>query len=268
MTSLATASLTEAERRALERLVDALQRELGDDLHAVWLYGSRARGEPPHQEGSDIDLLVIASPGAARRDRIQELVVAAAKAEGLYYGWFSFFLRTPEWVAQRRAVEAFYIQQVDRDKIVLAGGEVDAPPDFTLHAEQGQLRRRTVEYLELARRHLGNARAIAEVAPATALKEAYFAALNVARGALSEEDRFVRRHGATWDLIHELFVETGKLPPGTYAAAAALQAQRELADYGPDDPDDPLPEFTKEDAAGAIAAAEEFLRAVEELLGA
>jgi predicted nucleotidyltransferase len=89
MASLATASLTDAERRALDRLVDALQRELGDDLHAVWLYGSRARGEPQHEEGSDIDLLVITSPGTARRERIQELVTAAAKAEGVFFGWFS-----------------------------------------------------------------------------------------------------------------------------------------------------------------------------------
>jgi HEPN domain-containing protein len=69
-------------------------------------------------------------------------------------------------------------------------------------------------------------------------------------------------------VIHELFVETGGLPPGTYAAAAALQSRRELADYGPEDPDEPLPEFTGEDAARAIAAAEEFLRAIAALLGA
>jgi predicted nucleotidyltransferase len=47
MATLATASLSDAERRALDRFVAAVQRELGDELHAVWLYGSRARGEPP-----------------------------------------------------------------------------------------------------------------------------------------------------------------------------------------------------------------------------
>ena len=41
---LAPASLTHAERRVLERLVERLRDELGSDLHAIWLYGSRARG--------------------------------------------------------------------------------------------------------------------------------------------------------------------------------------------------------------------------------
>jgi len=36
-----------------------LGEEAGDDLLAVWLYGSRARGRRPHAE-SDVDLLVIA----------------------------------------------------------------------------------------------------------------------------------------------------------------------------------------------------------------
>lgn len=31
------------ERRAIARIVELLEAELGDDLLAVWLYGSRAR---------------------------------------------------------------------------------------------------------------------------------------------------------------------------------------------------------------------------------
>jgi lipoprotein NlpI len=56
---LAPASLTDAERRVVERRVTLLRDELGSDLHAIWLYGSRARGETPHPE-SDIDLMVLA----------------------------------------------------------------------------------------------------------------------------------------------------------------------------------------------------------------
>jgi predicted nucleotidyltransferase len=51
--SLATTTPTDAERDALDLLVASLERELGDALHAVWLYGSRARGEPPRDEDSD-----------------------------------------------------------------------------------------------------------------------------------------------------------------------------------------------------------------------
>ncbi len=58
-TALAAATLSEAERRTVRRFVAMLDEALGDDLRAVWLYGSRARGERPHPE-SDVDLLVIA----------------------------------------------------------------------------------------------------------------------------------------------------------------------------------------------------------------
>jgi predicted nucleotidyltransferase len=91
---LAAASLRPAERAALEAAVRRLREELGDDLHAVWLYGSRARGEPPHEE-SDVDLMVITRGGWRDRDRIS-------------------------WIVWDEADQAD-ARPVDRDKIVLAG---------------------------------------------------------------------------------------------------------------------------------------------------
>jgi predicted nucleotidyltransferase len=58
MAVLAHAALDEREREVLDRLVRALVEEYGDDLDGVWLYGSRARGERPHDE-SDVDVLVV-----------------------------------------------------------------------------------------------------------------------------------------------------------------------------------------------------------------
>jgi predicted nucleotidyltransferase len=62
MPTLAQASLAPAECRALERLVERLEVELGDRLVSVWLYGSRR--ESPGTE-SNIDVMVIA--GGDRR---------------------------------------------------------------------------------------------------------------------------------------------------------------------------------------------------------
>jgi len=148
----ASAALTVPEHRALDRLVASLERELGDHLHAVWLYGSRARGE--WREESDIDVLVIASVPRETEKRVDSLVETAAESEGLYCGWFSVFLYTPEWVADRRAIEAWLIQAVDRDKIVLWGGEVDTPAEFSPRVENGPVRLRTQEYLRDAREKL------------------------------------------------------------------------------------------------------------------
>jgi predicted nucleotidyltransferase len=121
---LAGASLTAAERRVVERLVELLRRELGSDLHAIWLYGSRARGEPPHAE-SDIDLMVIADGWGPYSARPIELVNQAADAEGESPLWYSIFVHNPEWLRGRREIRSFFIQEVDRDKLLLYGGGLE-----------------------------------------------------------------------------------------------------------------------------------------------
>jgi predicted nucleotidyltransferase len=122
---LAPASLTHAERRVVERLVELLRDELGSDLHAIWLFGSRARGEPPHPE-SDIDLMVLAD-GSRWQIGIMatELAYQIAPAEGISPAWYSFSVRTPEWLRGRREIRSFFIAEVDRDKLVLYGSGLE-----------------------------------------------------------------------------------------------------------------------------------------------
>ncbi|HKH64575.1 MAG TPA: nucleotidyltransferase domain-containing protein [Solirubrobacterales bacterium] len=121
---LNAAQLTESERRALERYATHLEDELGGDLRGLWLYGSRARGTA-HPE-SDIDLLVIAEGGHDRYGRIAgDLSEEVAIAEGESPFNYSVHVHDPEWLQGRRAIESFFIQEVDRDKIVLAGSALD-----------------------------------------------------------------------------------------------------------------------------------------------
>jgi predicted nucleotidyltransferase len=125
---LAAAALTARERRVLERLVDGLRTELGDDLRAVWLYGSRARGDAVLDESdidrkSDIDLMVIADGGKRRHgDKVFDLAYEAATQEGDSPTWYSVQVHDPDWLRGRREIESFFIQEVDRDKLVLTGG--------------------------------------------------------------------------------------------------------------------------------------------------
>jgi predicted nucleotidyltransferase len=75
-------SLSPTERRVLEQFVRLLEAELGADLRALWLYGSRARGEQPGPD-SDVDLLVISTRRGSQDDlRVVELLMDAAEAEG------------------------------------------------------------------------------------------------------------------------------------------------------------------------------------------
>jgi predicted nucleotidyltransferase len=118
---LAGASLSDVERRVVRRFIARLRAELGPDLGAVWLYGSRARGETPRVE-SDVDLMVIAEGGWNRYEaKAIDLVSEAAEAEGDSPAWYSVFVHDLDWLRGRRRIESFFIQEVDRDKVVLAG---------------------------------------------------------------------------------------------------------------------------------------------------
>lgn len=121
---LNAAQLTESERRVVERFASRLDNEVGGDLRGLWLYGSRAR-RTAHPE-SDVDLLVIAEGGRDRYGRIVgDLSEEVAIAEGESPFNFSVHVQDPEWLRGRRAIESFFIQEVDRDKIVLAGSALD-----------------------------------------------------------------------------------------------------------------------------------------------
>lgn len=116
-------SLSADERRVLDRFVALVEARYGPELHGVWLFGSRARGEPP-RPGSDVDVLVLTRPG--RRPEIEwnavfDLLFAAADAENADPVAFAPKHYDTDWLADRRAIESFFIQEVDRDKVVLAG---------------------------------------------------------------------------------------------------------------------------------------------------
>jgi predicted nucleotidyltransferase len=112
--------LSEVERRVLDRVVPALEERLGERLRSAWLYGSRARGEPPRDD-SDVDLLLIVEGAEEDEGGLFRLVYDAAEHEGANPFVFSVRVYTPERLAQRRDIRSFFIQEVDRDKIVLAG---------------------------------------------------------------------------------------------------------------------------------------------------
>jgi predicted nucleotidyltransferase len=121
---LAAAQLTESERRTVERFAARLDSELGSDLRAFWLYGSRAR-RTSHPE-SDVDLLVIADGGRERYGRIAgDLSEEVAITEGESPFNYSVHVHDPEWLQGRRAIDSFFIREVDHDKIVLAGSALD-----------------------------------------------------------------------------------------------------------------------------------------------
>ncbi len=123
MTTLAQASLSTDERALLTLFSSALNAEQSLEPKAVWLFGSRARGEPP-AEDSDVDVLVLLEDSSwAAKARVHDALQSAARELDLQALTFSFSIHvnTPAWLEQRREIRSFFIAEVDRDKIVLQG---------------------------------------------------------------------------------------------------------------------------------------------------
>lgn len=229
MSTLAEARLEPSERKVLDRWVELLRAELGRDLHEVWLYGSRARGEHTGPE-SDVDLLVVTSGGARHRRRVTDLLHEAAGEDGAARWTFSPIVYDPEFLASRRSIDSFFIQEVDRDRVVLwsrvgddgpaTGGEYPSSPRFV-----GNMRARTRETLADAREHLSSARVL-----------------------LAGE-----RHA------NQAFVEGGRFDPELHQAASSALEKRIGADYHG-------VHFDSTEAGRIHHDAERFLTAVEAML--
>ncbi|HZO07458.1 MAG TPA: nucleotidyltransferase domain-containing protein [Solirubrobacterales bacterium] len=122
---LIAADLSEPQRSTLQSFATRLREALGEDLLALWLYGSRARGEGVHPE-SDVDLMVIAKGGRERYQRVAwDLSEEAAISEGESPFSYSVHVHDREWLSRRREIESFFIQEVDRDKIVITGSALE-----------------------------------------------------------------------------------------------------------------------------------------------
>jgi predicted nucleotidyltransferase len=117
--AMVSGSLSAEEQRVLERWIDVLRGEI--DVESVWLFGSRARGE--RREGSDVDLLVITRGDPERdRQRVWKTIDDVARAVGVNPAVFVPHTWDRAWLEGRREIESFFIQEVDRDKVVLFEG--------------------------------------------------------------------------------------------------------------------------------------------------
>lgn len=261
MASLTATSLRPAERRALERLAELLEHELGaGGLETIWLYGSRARGEPGHED-SDVDVLVIARDVPRIEDDVRRLVAEAAGGEGRLSWRFSVSVKSPEWLQERREVGDFYVAEVERDGVVLYGSpEAPEPPHEPLRRADG-VKRRSAEKLAKGRDQLVGARAALSGGSAgVAVSAAYYAMFYAARAMLSEEDLFARTHDGTWQLVRETLALTGRFPIALVRAAQAAQALRVATDY-----EDAWPSLDR--ASEALAVAERFVDEATALIG-
>lgn len=122
MAELLDTSLSADERALLQRFIAVAAARIGGRLCAVWLFGSRARGEHSGSEGSDVDLLVLVEDASWNGKLAVHAALAQAAAE-LSLEWvawsFSLHVNSLDWLDGRRAIQSFFMAEVDRDKVVV-----------------------------------------------------------------------------------------------------------------------------------------------------
>lgn len=107
MWTLAGTSLSTDERALPERLAAVARARLGDSLHAIWLFGSRARGEGPAHEASDIDLLVLVEDASCEGKTAADRAFDEDAEELTLEGAFPVVLGPhpqSEWLEGRRGI--------------------------------------------------------------------------------------------------------------------------------------------------------------------
>lgn len=260
MATLTDTSLTEVERRALDLFVTRLVDELGDDLVAVWLYGSRARGDAPSGPDSDVDVRVVTG-GPVDVIEVRRLAQQAdMEAAGGWNRTLDVLVDPLDHWYWMRELEAFIVRELERDAIVLHGphpSEVGANVE-PLRPSPGEMQPRSKVYLDEAETRLRSARHIVDMGDSAVVSLSYVAIVKAVRASLSEQDESPRSHGGLWARFHERYVRPGLFDADLHAAGRRLQEEREKADYGPDPP--------TVTAREAFGTAERFVAAVRATL--
>lgn len=107
--------LTAAERTALSQFLDGARELLGEDLLAVRLFGSRARGEGG--EGSDLDVaLIVTEEGRKRRREVHGITFDVVYRHGIEV---EPLVITEEWMAEMARRELRLGEALEREGVVL-----------------------------------------------------------------------------------------------------------------------------------------------------
>jgi uncharacterized protein (UPF0332 family) len=119
---------------------------------------------------------------------------------------------------------------------------------------------RSEEFMEQAEERLAAAReALAAGHSSVAVSVAYYAMLNAARAALSEDDEHARTHAGTWNLFRRRYVVTDAFDQHLFASAHQAQEAREQGDYE-------AVRHSDETASGIVESAALFISAVERMI--
>lgn len=241
--------LQPAERQAVARFCEELERALPGRVQRLILYGSKARGDA-HPE-SDVDLLVVVDSRTREvEDTIVDLTARLHREDGVYLEVLDM---TPADLAAQCALGTPFIRNVADEGIPLKGESV-----MVGEGKPAEVARR---FLESAREGLRLARTAADMGIyGKALSLVYYAFLDAADAALAARGIRTRSHAGTVSLFGLHFVRTGEVDARYERWFRRALKYRMEADY------ERRRDFPLEWVEQAIAQAEEFIQVIETLL--
>ena len=253
--------LSTLERAVLAEFLSRLQREWGDRVAHVWLFGSKVRGD--FDAESDVDLLIVTRDGD---DALREAVSDMAYDLSLEHGVLLCEHVVSGWrFAQMRARQEPLYRNISREGIDLwalesvptAVGEEET--SYDLGTSDDYLRHR----LERSYEDLAWARGAWERGEyRLALNRAYYAVFHLAAAVLADLDVMRRRHSGVEAAFHEYLIKPGFIEPEYGRFYREARQWRENADYqfGV--------EFTAEKTRRVLEQAERTVARLEQFLRA
>jgi uncharacterized protein (UPF0332 family)/predicted nucleotidyltransferase len=264
-----TPYLVAEEREVLARFLARLERECGDAIRRVILYGSKARGDADAE--SDTDVLVVVADDATRV-KIQGITREASFCElkGFSFSWR--ILTEAEYAEYRRLLFPFYVN-LRRDGIELWNPAASLIEEFEypLDFQEGVSRPMTPETIALIRRYVEEAQSewqavekLRAEMPLFAIPHAYYAAFYMATAALYAVSVVRNKHAGVRDGLSEFLVKPKLLEESYKDIYTRLMNARVNVNYRPFQDEDKIP--TDDEAREMLRDAERFIARLERFL--
>ncbi len=253
--------LTDAERSRVARFLERLNKECGDQIARVILFGSRARGD--HDAESDIDLLIVTRNGKQAVDAV------ATRLMGDPDFVSPLVLSAEDYREHQRLRDPLYVN-IRRDGIELWDPESYAAEkqSVPIRFPEGELRpmdeatREVVKlYMEQAHRMLDEARFLLTGqftrGPSS---RAYYAVFHSTTAALYALNVVRGKHSGVQSALSQFLVQPGLLEEEYKDIFNRLYKYRETSDY------EPRKEPALDQARELVADAERFVARIEQFL--
>ena len=252
-------------KAAAEDFARRVRAALGEQVDAIVLYGSVARGEAGPD--SDVDVLIVGSG-----DESIDKAIRRAESDQTRETGYRFFVETTTYdrneFLELRRLGSPLVMNILEDGVVLYDTGIFSrmradSAQMSDEEIKGMMARRVVRFLELADEALTTAEFnLDRGLLRAAANRAYYAMFYAASAAVAQTDsRPPRTHGGVANQFGLRYVTAGLFDATLAATLGETYELRRQSDY------QLYVDFAENDVAAAVETAREFVGAIREMLG-